>query len=90
MEMRRESRQEVVFGGRRWGRPRGTVTSLCLLSVGGPAGEGTQKHQHTDRNKKAKYRESPLRTHSNFLQMNRDGNLPQSRERLSALLCDVP
>lgn len=40
--MRRESGQEVVFGGGRWGRNGGTVTLLRLLSVGAPAGEGTQ------------------------------------------------
>lgn len=43
LEVRRESGQEVVFGGGRWGRNGGTVTLLRLLSVGAPAaGEGTQ------------------------------------------------
>lgn len=37
VEVRREGRQEVVVGGRKWGRGRGT--SFCLLSTGGPAGE---------------------------------------------------
>lgn len=52
MEGRREGRRKVVVSGRRWGRGRGTVTSLCLLSVGGPAGGGNTKHQQTDQNKR--------------------------------------
>lgn len=72
VEVRREGRQEVVFGSRRRERGRITVTSLCLLSVGGPVGEGTQNinRQYKTRRPSMAKTSFHLKTDSIFLYMN--------------------
>jgi len=42
LEVRRGGRQEVLVRGRRCGRRGCRVSAFCLLSKGGPAGEGRQ------------------------------------------------
>lgn len=82
LEVRRESGQEVVFGGGRWGRNGGTVALLRLLSVGAPAGEGTQ---NINRGPSAAMCKNPS-SHYTLCGPPASQNLPQRRERRSAVL----
>lgn len=69
LEVRGESGQEVVFGGGRSGRNGGTVTLLRLLSVGAPAGEGTQNINRGP--SAAMCKKTILKTHSAVLEHHR-------------------
>ena len=82
MEVRRGLRQEG--GSRRQGRGRGTATSLCLLSEGGPAGEGAQNintQTEVRRPSTVIWKELGGQT-----LVSHEGNLPQIRERQRTLL----